>query len=119
MDDWTKLVGITLSALAIGSAAVKWLISSYFAKAQELEDIKELWTKQALSDLKDASSGLRTDLCELREQMEEIKSELSTLSHALKDINASHLELRKRTSPLKNTKLVRFSNDLYLIQKKE
>lgn len=119
MDDLLKIVGVTAGAFTVLVATIKWGISSYFAKAGELETLKEEWTKDALSQLKASTTGLRTDLCSLNENLVKIEIELVELRAELSKLVLSHEEIKNRTKHFRGTKLVRFSEDLYLIRKKE
>lgn len=119
MDEYTKIAGIIAGIFTVLAASIRWLISNYFDKAKELESIKENWTKDALSQLKLAISGLRTDLCRLSESIAKIESEMNHLRESLDGLKSSHEDMKKRTSQFKNTKLVKFNEDLYLIKKKE
>jgi septal ring factor EnvC (AmiA/AmiB activator) len=119
MDDLPKIVGIIAGATTVLAATIRWGIAAYFKKAGELEALKEQWTKDALSQLKTATTGLRTDLCDLRNQLVKIEDELNEIRLSLSEMVQSHTELKNRTRQFKGTKLVRLSEDLFVLKKKE
>lgn len=119
MEDLPKIVGVALGAFSILAATIKWGIAAYFKKAGELESLKEQWTKDALSQLTTATRGLRTDLCALSENLNKVEIELTEIRLSLKQLVDSNEEMKNRTKQFKGTKLVRLSEDLYVLKKRE
>lgn len=112
MDDLPKVIGVAVAAVTLLSAAVRWGISQYFAKARELELLKEESIKKAIATLADSVAGLGTDLTQISNKLDQLQNTVENLAN-------SHKEIKRQVRPIKDAKLVRLADDLYVFKKTE
>lgn len=119
MEDPVKLVGIAVGTLTVFAGAARWLISKYFEIQSRLEALKEQNTKDALADLDTLAAGLRTGLTSLTDEVRELRKEVEAMRHVAQELQTNQSIIEKRLRPFAGKKLVRFSENLYALKKKE
>jgi hypothetical protein len=110
MEDLPKIVGIAVAAVGIFSAVVRWGISQYFGKARELELLKEESTKKAIATLAESFEGLRMDLNKISDQLVQLRT-------CMDELKTSHRDIKRQVRPIKDAKLVRLADDLFVFKK--
>lgn len=128
--DWKEAAGVIIGGVALLLPAIKWLISDWARKAEELETLKSRNTTKSLDrfeeDLKgfrSTVSGIQADLRKYSEKLDLSQQRIAKLEEALAEskriIEAHSLNLEGNVRQLIRTELVKISQDAALIRDKK
>lgn len=128
--DWKEAAGVIIGGVALLLPAIKWLISDWARKAEELETLKSRNTTKSLDrfeeDLKgfrSTVSGIQADLRKYSEKLDLSQQRISKLEEALVEakriIEAHSLNLEGNVRNLIRTELVNISKEAALIRDKK
>lgn len=128
--DWKEAAGVIVGGVALLLPAIKWLISDWAKKAEEIETLKSRNTSKSLERFEEDLKGFRTTVsgiqAELRDhgtKLVESKARLIALEEKLIEskriIEAHSLNLEGNIRQLIRTELVNLSKNAQLIRDKK
>jgi predicted RNase H-like nuclease (RuvC/YqgF family) len=128
--DWKEAAGVIIGGVALLLPAIKWLISDWAKKAEELETIKSRNTSKSLERFEEDLKGFRTTVSSVQAELRDLSTKLldnksrvigleEKLSEAKRIIEAHSLNLEGNIRQLIRTELVKISQDAALIRDKK
>lgn len=128
--DWKEAAGVIIGGVALLLPAVKWLISDWAKKAEELETIKSRNTTKSLERFEEDLKGFRTTVSGVQAELRDLASKLldnkgrligleEKLNEAKRVIEAHSLNLEGNVRQLIRTELVNISKNAALIRDKK
>jgi chromosome segregation ATPase len=131
--DWGQIgtwLGISGGTMAVLGPLVKWLLTDWYNKQKELQDIKYKQNKKAIADLKDVVDDMKTtvrvlerELLEYKIKLEKSANDYGNISRKIDEYLDEHRdeirEHRKATekdiSDLRGS-IVKLGNELLIIK---
>lgn len=128
--DWKEAAGVIIGGVALLLPAVKWLISDWAKKSEELETIKSRNTAKSLDRFEEDLKGFRTTVSGVQSEIRELSTKLldsrsrligleEKLQEAKRIIEAHSLNLEGNVRQLIRTELVSLSKEATLIRDKK
>lgn len=128
--DWKEAAGVIVGGVALLLPAIKWLISDWAKKAQEIEKLKSNNTDKAITRLETDMSLFKANVSTVQSQLREhgeklVKNQanIAALQEQLQEskrvIEAHSLNLAGNIRQLIRTELVELSKETRLIRNKK
>lgn len=128
--DWKEALGVIMAGVVLLVPAIKWLLSDWAKKSEEIEALKHKNTikqierfEEDLKDFRNTVASVQSEIRNLREAMIQNKAQLIAFDDKLKDsksaLEGHTLNLAGNIRQLIRTELVEISKKATLIRDKK